>query len=99
MFLSICVAAAKSHCCFSQMPCVGTSDRFGACARQRMDVIEAVAQKISGRFQGNFTVATCSQDCLKRDAVTARRRRVFVHPCSGSDWSFLFFTDATCECL
>ena len=39
----------------------------------------------SGRVLGNFTLARmCSQECLKTDAVAARRRRVFVYPCGGS---------------
>ena len=45
----------------------------------------------SGRVLGNFTLAMCSQECLKRDAVTARRRRVFVNACSGSERTSVVF--------
>ena len=42
------------------------------------------------------TLAMCGQEGLRRNAVTARRRRVFVNPSSGSAKPLLFFTDATC---
>ena len=48
---------------------------------------------------GGFTLAMCSQEGLQRNAVTARRRRVFVNLCSGSEKSLLFFTDAMCGYL
>ena len=61
----------------SQTLCLDTRTRTGA------------DMSSSGRVLGNFTLAMCSQECLKRDAVTARRRRVFVNACSGSGRSYV----------
>ena len=33
----------------------------------------------------------CCEECFQRDAVAARRRRVFVHPCSGSACCMVLF--------